>query len=135
MGGMSPELRRRMAKDQRGLCFYCQIRMNEDQTWEHLVSRASGGSNKVSNLRVAHSKCNSLVGCLPIDEKIWLRNLALDHGSDAFFRAASALAVAYGRLPVLVRPKGRRRPKNPSRSQRKVETRRFVLEIMRALAA
>jgi hypothetical protein len=132
---MNPRLRKKMAKDQRGLCFYCRIRMGDDQTWEHLVSRASGGSNKVSNLRVAHSKCNSLVGCLPIDDKLWLRDLSAAHGSDAFFRAATALATAYGRIPVLMRPKGRRRPKNPSPSQRPVETRRYVLEIIRELAA
>lgn len=135
MGGLNPDLRRRMAKEQRGLCFYCQLRMFDDQTWEHLVPRANGGSNKLSNLRICHSKCNSVVGNLPIDDKLWLRELSLDHGSDAFFRAASALSAAYGRIPVLVRPKGRRRPKNPARSQRPVETRRCVLEIMRHLAA
>ena len=135
MGGMNPDLRRRMAKDQRGLCFYCLIRMNDDQTWEHLVSRAAGGSNKVSNLRVTHAKCNSLVGCLPVDDKLWLRNLSLEHGSDAFFRAATSLAAVHGRIPVLMRPKGRRRPKNASPSQKGLETRRCVLEIMRDLAA
>ena len=135
MGGMNPGLRKRIAKEQRNLCFYCQIRMNEDQTWEHLVSRAVGGSNKLSNLRVAHAKCNSLVGSLPIDDKLWLRDLSMAHGSDAFFRAAMALATAHGKIPVLVRPKGRRRPKNASPAQRPAEARRLLVDIMTQLEA
>jgi len=109
---LTDELRRRQAKDQRGLCFYCHLRMHEDMTWEHMVARHHGGDNRLSNLRVAHSVCNSLVGVHDVRMKHALSDVGALYGSDAFFLLADRLkadANPHGRHRVVVK-----RPKKPS---------------------
>jgi hypothetical protein len=56
-------------------CFYCGRVTNEnDRTIEHLVSRTHGGPNHLSNMFLAHRKCNAKAGCLSAVEKIRLRD-------------------------------------------------------------
>lgn len=52
-------------------CFYCHQGFEEDNyTIEHLLSRAHGGSNHISNLVLAHEECNKRVGHMSISEKV-----------------------------------------------------------------
>lgn len=100
-------------------------------TWEHLVAKAHRGSDKISNLRVAHQKCNSLVGHLRVDVKLALHDLGRLHGSDAFFRAAMTLSrLAPGALAM-----SGKIPRRPRRTAAPLPF--FVTEIMEkaALAA
>lgn len=112
MGDLSDARRQRMAKEQRGRCFFCHLRMlGGDMTFEHLVARRHGGTNKVSNLRIAHAACNSLVGTLPFYTKLALSDIGRDFGSDAFFKLASVLRQRANAHDVML---GRvRRPKRP----------------------
>jgi len=53
------------------LCFFCQERVNdEDASVEHLVAQTHGGTKHISNLFLAHKKCNSKAGNLSAPEKI-----------------------------------------------------------------
>lgn len=59
-------------------CFYCLKPMADGQeTIEHLVAVAHGGPNHMSNLVLAHPKCNHRAGSLSVMEKIKLRIKAL----------------------------------------------------------
>ena len=51
-------------------CFYCGLEMENDITIEHLDARSNGGSNRLSNLVLAHGECNVAVGTLPISKKV-----------------------------------------------------------------
>lgn len=52
------------------LCFYCGNPLLGDATIEHLVGMWVGGShNKLDNLVLAHMKCNSKAGILPVKDK------------------------------------------------------------------
>lgn len=56
-------------------CFYCgRLTSEHDRTIEHLVSRTHGGPNHLSNMFLAHRKCNANAGCLSAVEKIRLRD-------------------------------------------------------------
>jgi len=73
-----------IARDGDG-CWYCgklfaeaaegQVNFNgpDDATVEHLVSRTHGGPNHLSNLVMAHRKCNNEAGNLSVSEKVALR--------------------------------------------------------------
>lgn len=53
------------------LCFYCGKYMSEeDMTIEHLISLNDGGTNKLSNMVLAHNACNHAVGHRPLNEKV-----------------------------------------------------------------
>ena len=121
MGALTPALRVRTAKEQGGRCFYCGLRMEDDLTWEHLVARADGGTDRISNMRVTHAKCNSLVGTLPYMEKMWLAAFSARYGSDAFFLAADVLLIAHGKRRNLagVGFKPQRRPKKMTIAERR----------------
>jgi hypothetical protein len=55
-------------------CFYCGASTSEDdRSLEHLVSIAHGGPNHLSNLVLAHRKCNSDAGHMSVMEKILAR--------------------------------------------------------------
>lgn len=55
-------------------CFYCDIDTSEDdRSLEHVVPIAHGGPNHLSNLVLAHRKCNSDAGHMSAMEKIRLR--------------------------------------------------------------
>lgn len=103
--------KRRQAKDQHGRCWYCALPLRDDMTWEHVVSRADKGSDKISNLKIAHAKCNALVGTLRVPIKYALHEIGWTLGSDAFFLLASQLKTqANDRRSVGRR---QRRPKPP----------------------
>jgi len=52
-------------------CFYCgKIMQLKDITLEHLIPLSSGGRNMLSNMVLAHEKCNSDVGNLPLNQKV-----------------------------------------------------------------
>jgi len=109
MGSLTDRKRVNQARAQRNRCFYCALRLRgDDQTWEHLVARAHGGSNRISNLRVAHGACNALVGTLPLAIKLALSEIGHRYGSDAFFLVAAALKPLANGKPY---PGLRRRPK------------------------
>ena len=56
------------------MCFFCRRPLSEDVTVEHLVPRAHGGPNHISNLFLAHEGCNRRVGHLSAPEKIAMRD-------------------------------------------------------------
>lgn len=98
-----------MARDQRGLCFYCQLRLHDDLTWEHLVPRSHRGTNKASNMRICHGQCNTYVGCLPVTLKLKLHDIGVAFGSDAFFQTCAKItSLAPGTLALVAI---RRRPR------------------------
>lgn len=54
-------------------CFLCNKKLpNSDTTIEHLTPLTSGGSNKLSNTVLVHSKCNEILGHSTLVEKIKL---------------------------------------------------------------
>lgn len=56
-----------------GDCWYCGKPMGEDCTIEHLVAKADGGRNTMSNYALAHQRCNLLAADKPLVEKMALR--------------------------------------------------------------
>lgn len=44
--------------------------MGDDITVEHLIALSCGGKNDLSNMVLAHQKCNQEVRNLPISEKV-----------------------------------------------------------------
>ena len=59
------ELRHRLAGEQNWRCCYCHCdmaldpRARDGATIEHIVARADGGSNHISNIAIACQRCNS----------------------------------------------------------------------------
>ena len=53
-------------------CFYCNKRLLDDITVEHLIPLSSGGKNSLSNMVLAHEKCNNKVSNKTIVEKVKL---------------------------------------------------------------
>lgn len=51
-------------------CFFCGEEMEDDITVEHLIALSSGGKNDLSNMVLAHLKCNNMVNNLPIYQKV-----------------------------------------------------------------
>lgn len=51
-------------------CFYCGQEMEEDITIEHLIALSCGGKNSLSNMVLAHQKCNQDAHNLPVSEKV-----------------------------------------------------------------
>lgn len=52
-------------------CFYCgQSIATEDESMEHLLASAHGGTNHISNLVLAHKKCNVEGGHMTIIMKV-----------------------------------------------------------------
>lgn len=55
-------------------CFYCGNPMPDgEESLEHLLPRAHGGSTHISNLTLAHGACNKEAGHLSVVEKVKLR--------------------------------------------------------------
>jgi len=114
MARLTDALRRRVAKDQRGKCWYCSLQLREDQTWEHIVARRHGGDNRISNVVVTHSKCNAAVGTCPPGIKYTLNHIGQRYGSDAFFLLVVQLR-AMSNAHDDYRDLRRKRPKRPPR--------------------
>ena len=58
-------------------CFYCgkptQRGGQHHATREHLKAVHNGGKDILANLRVAGARCNTRVGHLSVEEKLWMR--------------------------------------------------------------
>lgn len=54
-------------------CFYCLQPLLADQSIEHLENWATGGSNDLDNLVLAHVDCNWATKDLSVDEKMLRR--------------------------------------------------------------
>lgn len=57
-----------------GNCWFCGTPMGGDCTIEHLIAKAKGGNNSLSNYALAHRQCNADAADLPLVEKIALRD-------------------------------------------------------------
>lgn len=126
--------RRRVAREQRGLCWYCSLRLHDDQTWEHIVARRHGGSDKASNLSVAHASCNSLMGTCPVGLKYVAHDVGHRYGSDAFFLLAVQLR-AMSNAHDDYRDLRRRRPKRPPRAVHAANLATFVARLPTEMVA
>lgn len=62
-----------LARDGDG-CFYCGKRLRDDQSREHLLAVALGGTDRLDNLVLAHHACNVKAGELSLVDKIKLRD-------------------------------------------------------------
>lgn len=51
-------------------CFFCHRPLGDDITVEHLVAIAHGGPNHISNLFLAHLRCNQAAGHMSAAEKV-----------------------------------------------------------------
>lgn len=51
-------------------CFFCDKELGDDITLEHLISLNQGGKNELSNMVLAHEKCNQDASHLPLNEKV-----------------------------------------------------------------
>lgn len=51
-------------------CFYCGLELKEDVTLEHLIPLTQGGKNNLSNMVLAHEKCNNEQGNKSLYEKV-----------------------------------------------------------------
>jgi len=119
--------KRRQAKDQQGKCWYCALLLRDDMTWEHVVSRADKGSDKISNLKIAHSKCNALVGTLRVPIKYALHDIGWTLGSDAFFLLASQMKNQANDRNC--REFRQRRPKQPKPALHQANVMRLVAQL------
>ena len=77
--------REQRRREQNGRCYFCHLQLRDDCTAEHLKAKHYGGQDIYANIRASHSKCNVLVGTLPVREKVRLHKIGLEQGSDAFF--------------------------------------------------
>lgn len=77
-------LRQKMWKKQKGLCWICGERMAisllaagnpKYASFDHIVPKADGGGNVQSNLRLAHKKCNSARGDLPVSHVLLVQSI------------------------------------------------------------
>jgi len=55
-------------------CFYCNRKLGDDQSREHLLSVTHGGPDRIENQALAHHACNVKAAALPLVEKIKLRD-------------------------------------------------------------
>jgi hypothetical protein len=63
-------------------CFYCwKVMESADQSIEHIVPVAHGGPNHISNLALAHRRCNAEAGHMSAMEKILRRERAKPNGA------------------------------------------------------
>jgi|ERR1700733_3970001 len=69
---MTPENRDRLAEAQNWRCCYCGGRMDgrgtspDAPTFEHVIPRSKGGPDTISNLVIAHTRCNVRRGDRPL---------------------------------------------------------------------
>lgn len=55
-------------------CFFCgELMDDKDMTIEHLIPAAHGGTNHLTNLVLAHAKCNQMASHMSVMQKIKLR--------------------------------------------------------------
>lgn len=51
-------------------CFYCGLPLDNDITLEHLIPLNQSGPNTLSNMVLAHEKCNQKMGSKNINKKV-----------------------------------------------------------------
>ena len=99
----------RIVQEQAGKCWFCGEDMGSDCTREHLLAQALGGGNERTNLRAAHSECNSAAGHLPVPDKYRLRAIAHAEGRREMFYIARQMRRADARMAFsgekIVRPR------------------------------
>ena len=65
------------------MCFYCGRGMaktgDDPATVEHLLAKSLGGRDDLTNLRMAHRRCNAAVANLPVEIKLQLSG-AMERG-------------------------------------------------------
>jgi hypothetical protein len=83
---------------QSGLCWFCGEEMGSDCTREHLLAQSLGGGNERSNLRAAHSECNSAAGSLSVSDKLRLRAVGHSDGRQEMLHFARQLRRADARM-------------------------------------
>ncbi|SIS72757.1 MULTISPECIES: HNH endonuclease [Chryseobacterium] len=52
------------------LCFFCNKKLGDDITLEHLLALSRGGRNALPNMVLMHEKCNNELSNLPLIDKI-----------------------------------------------------------------
>lgn len=62
--------KKQLIKRDGSICFYCGLDLGNDVTVEHLISLASGGLNKLSNMVLAHEDCNKKMGNKLLIDKV-----------------------------------------------------------------
>jgi 5-methylcytosine-specific restriction endonuclease McrA len=67
--GTCPNFRRRLTNRQGGRCYYCRSRMGgpgelREATIDHVIPKAGGGTDRLSNLVAACRLCNAAKGDL-----------------------------------------------------------------------
>lgn len=88
----------RVVLEQGGKCWFCGELMGGDCTREHLLAVSLGGGNERSNLRAAHSECNSAAGSLSVSDKMRLRAVGHSDGRAAMLSLAKQLRRADARV-------------------------------------
>ena len=71
--GKSKRVRAKLLERDGDACWFCGKAMGEDATIEHLIARASGGTNNIANLALAHAACNHRAADWPLARKLELR--------------------------------------------------------------
>ena len=66
-------------------CFFCNKKLGDDITVEHLLSLTSGGKNTLGNMVLAHEKCNQYAENKTVVEKvnIAIKNRCNNNKSDS----------------------------------------------------
>ena len=57
-----------MARDQRGVCDYCESVLNGNYHVDHMIPLSRGGRNDWSNLAVTCGDCNRFKGAMTTEE-------------------------------------------------------------------
>ena len=59
-------------------CWLCGKHMPEnDRTIEHVLARSLGGTEDLGNLTLTHRDCNGMLGSLPVEEKLAMRQASI----------------------------------------------------------
>lgn len=67
------QIRQRLLARDGDECWFCGKPMGDDCTIEHLIAKADGGRNSMSNYALAHQRCNQLAADKPLVAKLALR--------------------------------------------------------------
>jgi 5-methylcytosine-specific restriction endonuclease McrA len=67
--GIDKALRLKIFKRDKYICKYCGEKFTAEMLQvDHIIPRAMGGKNKVSNYTTACIRCNSCKGCITLEE-------------------------------------------------------------------
>lgn len=105
----------RIVQEQGGKCWFCGEDMGADCTREHLLAVSLGGGNERSNLRAAHSECNSAAGSLSVQDKMRLRAVGHSDGRAEMMMLARQMRRADARVAFSEEKTPKPRRSNPPR--------------------